>query len=133
MNDKHNESTTGLVAELMTHVTALFRKEIDLARAEIDQNAKRAGAAVGMLVAAMVIALTALNVLSAAIVAGLTELGIDAGWSALIVGVGLGVIALVLVNKGTNDLKLSSLAPTRTAENVKRDAQAIKGVQKDAH
>lgn len=33
--------------------------------------------------------------------------------------------------KGTNDLKLSSLAPTRTAKNVKRDAQAVKKVYDD--
>lgn len=131
INEEHNESTRGLVNDLMAHVTALFRNEVDLARAEVDQNLKRAGTALGMIVGAAVIALTALNVLSAAIVVALTEIGLDGGWAALIVGLVLGVVAFLLLTKGTNDLKLSSLAPTRTAENVKRDTQAMKGKHQD--
>jgi len=37
----------------------------------------------------------------------------------------------VMVQKGTSDLKLSSLAPTRTAKNVKRDAATMKEVYDD--
>ncbi|EAQ03250.1 hypothetical protein OB2597_13938 [Pseudooceanicola batsensis HTCC2597] len=125
------ESTGSLLSEAMTHVSSLVRGEVDLARSEIDQNLRRAATAVGLLIAAVVIALTALNVLSAAVVSGLTEAGIPAGWSALIVGVVLGVIAAILVNKGTNDLKLSSLAPSRTAENLKRDARTFTGDSND--
>ena len=51
-------------------------------------------------------ALAALHVLAAALVAALTELGIPAGWSALIVGVGLALIAWAMVQKGVNELKL---------------------------
>ena len=85
-----------------------------------------------MLVAAVIVSLTALNVLVTAVVAGLAEAGLEPGWAALIVGVVLGIIAFALVQKGTKDLKLTSIAPTRTAENVKRDAKAIKGAA-DAH
>jgi amino acid transporter len=127
MTDRQSESTTTLLSDAMAHVSSLVRSEVDLARAEVDQNLKRAGTAIGLLVAALVIALTALNVLTAAIVAGLADAGLDAGWAALIVGVVLAIIAFVLVQKGTNDLKLSSIAPSRTAENVKRDTQAFKG------
>lgn len=127
MSTERQESTTSLVGDALTHVSSLVRNEVDLARAEISENVNRAGAAIGMLVAGVVISLTALNVLTAALVSGLTETGIDAGWAALIVGVVLGAIAYFLFHKGTNDLKLSSLAPTRTAENVKRDARAVKG------
>lgn len=127
MTDRHSESTTTLLSDALAHVSSLVRSEVDLARAEVDQNLKRAGTAIGLLVAALVVALTALNVLTAAIVAGLTDAGLDAGWAALIVGVVLAIIAFVLVQKGTNDLKLSSIAPSRTAENLKRDSQAFKG------
>ncbi len=48
--------------------------------------------------------------------------------TALIVGVVFAIIAFVMIKKGMSDLELSSLAPTRTAKNVKRDAQAVKGV-----
>ena len=65
--------------------------------------------------------------MAAAVVSGLTEAGVDAVWAALIVGVALGLIAAALIAKGSKDLKLSSLAPTRTAENIKRDANTIQG------
>lgn len=129
MSDMRHESTGSLLSEVLSHVSSLFRSEVDLARAEIDQNLRRALAAVGMIVAAIVIALTSLNVLSAALVAGLTEAGLESGWAALIVGVVFGIIAFALISKGMSDLKLSSIAPSRTAENVKRDAKAMVGTQ----
>ncbi len=131
MTSDPNKSTGGLLSDALTHVSSLVRSEVDLARAEVNENLNSAGVAVGMIIGAVVVALTALNVLSAALVAALTEAGIPAGWSALIVGVAFAIIAYIMVNKGTNDLKLSSLAPSRTAKNVKRDAQAVKEVYDD--
>lgn len=131
MTTEPNKSASGLLSDALTHVSSLVRSEVDLARAEVNENLKSAGVAIGMIVGAVVIALTALNVLSAALVTALTEVGIPAGWSALIVGVIYAIIAYVMLNKGTNNLKLSSLAPTRTAKNVKRDAQAVKEVYDD--
>ncbi len=126
-----NKSTGSLLSDALSHVSSLVRNEVDLARAEVNENLKSAGVAVGLLVGAVVVALTALNVLSAALVAALTEAGIAAGWSALIVGVAFAIIAFIMANKGMNDLKLSSLAPSRTAKNVKRDAQTVKEVYDD--
>ncbi|TNF22630.1 MAG: phage holin family protein [Rhodobacteraceae bacterium] len=127
MTHDPNESTTGLIGDAMTHVSALLRGEVDLARAEIDRNLRRAGTALGLLAAALVVALTALNVLTGAIVAGLTEAGMEPGWAAFAVGVVLAILAYGFARKGTNDLKLNSIAPSRTAANVRRDAQALKG------
>ncbi|MGR3550853.1 phage holin family protein [Pseudooceanicola sp.] len=126
-----NKSAGNLLNDALTHVSSLVRSEVDLARAEVNENLKTAGVAIGLIVGAVVVALTALNVLSAALVAALTEAGIPGGWSALLVGVIFAIIAYVMANKGTNDLKLSSLAPTRTAKNVKRDAQAVKEAYDD--
>ena len=131
MTTDSNKSAGSLLTEALSHVSSLMRKEVDLARAEVNENLKHAGVAIGLIVGAVVVALTALNVLSAALVAALTEAGIPAGWSAVIVGVLLAIVAYVMVQKGTNDLKLSSLAPTRTAKNVKRDAATMKEVYDD--
>lgn len=120
------QSTSNLLSDALARIGSLVRGEVDLARSEINDNLSSAGTALGMIAAALVIALTALNVLSAALVAGLTELGIPGQWSALIVGVVFGIIAFVMLQKGTTDLKLSSLAPTRTAANVQRDAETVK-------
>ena len=115
-----------LINEVLTHVSNLVRKEVDLARTEVSENVSRAGVAIGLLVGALVIALVALNVLAAALVAALSALGIPAGWAAIIVGGILAIIAFAMVSKGINDLKLSSLAPSRTAKNVQRDAETVK-------
>lgn len=120
------ESTRSIFADLLAHATNLMRGEFDLARAEMNDNLKSAGAALGMIVGGVVIALTALNVLAAATVSALTEAGIPAGWSALIVGVTLAIIAFVIAQKGMKDLKLSNLAPTRTVRNVRRDAATVR-------
>ena len=126
-NRKANgSSTSGLMGDALDHATGLVRKEIDLFRAELQEQTSKAATAVGMLAGAVVLALAALNVLAAALVAWITEAGLDAGWAALIVGGVLALIAIGLAMKGKNDLKLSSLAPTRTVKNVQRDADTVK-------
>jgi len=131
MSTEPNKSTGGLLNDALTHVSSLVRSEVDLARAEVNEKLQSAGVAIGLIVGAVVVALTALNVMSAALVAGLTDAGIPGGWSALIVGVFFAIVAYIMANKGVNDLKMSSLAPSRTAKNVKRDAQAVKEVYND--
>lgn len=128
-----NKSAAGLLSDAIAHMSSLVRKEVDLARAEISENVSRAGVALGLLAGALVLALTALNVLAAALVAGLAETDLGPGWSALIVGLVLGAIALFLALKAKNDLKLSNIAPTRTAKNVQRDAQALKEATTNGH
>lgn len=129
--DNTNKSTGSLLSDAMSNVSGLVRSEVDLARAEISENVTKAGVAVGLIAGSAIIALVALNVLAAALVAALTASGLDAGWSALLVGTVLGLIAFFLINKGINDLKLSSLAPTRTVKNVQRDAAAVKDAYDD--
>lgn len=126
-----NKSTGNLLSDAMSNVSALVRNEVDLARAEVNENIHRAGVAIGMIVGGAIVVLVALNVLAAALVAALTEAGLEAGWAALIVGVVLAAIAYFLMQKGIGDLKLSSLAPTRTAKNVRRDAEAVKDAYDD--
>jgi uncharacterized membrane protein YqjE len=124
---RHQPSAASLVTEALSHVSALVRKEVDLARAEMSENAKKAAVAVGLLVGAIVVALVALNVLAAALTVAVAELlGDAAEWAPLIVGGLLAAIAFAMVAKGVNDLKASSLAPSRTVKNLKRDGEAVK-------
>jgi uncharacterized membrane protein YqjE len=126
-----HKSAGGILSDALTNVAGLVRNEVDLARAEVSENLSRAGVALGLIAASAIVALVALHVLVAAVVAALTEAGLDAGWAALIVGALLGALAYGLLNKGTNDLKLSSLAPTRAAKNVQRDAATVKEAYDD--
>ncbi|SFJ70089.1 phage holin family protein [Jannaschia pohangensis] len=118
--------TTSIISDVLAHISNLIRKEIDLAKAEVSENISRAGIAIGLIAASLIIALVALNVLAGALVAGLTALGLEAGWSALIVGVTFAALALGMTLKGLKDLKMTSLAPTRTVKNLRRDADAVK-------
>ncbi len=130
-DDTTNKSAGGLLSDALGNISGLVRSEVDLARAEISENLTQAGVAIALIAGAAIIALVSLNVLAAALVAALTELGLDGGWAALIVGVLLAGIAFALITKGVNDLKISSLAPTRTVKNVKRDAAAVKEAYDD--
>ena len=121
-----DRSTPALMGDLIESVTQLVRKEIQLFRAEMGEKATQAMVAAGSILAAGVIALTALNVLAAALVAALAKAGIPGAWSAVIVGGVLAIIAYVLARKGINDLKAGSLAPERTARAAARDATMVK-------
>jgi len=126
MDNPQQKSAPSLFGDLARQLPDLFRKELQLLRAEIGEKADQAARALGMIVAAIVIALTALNVLAAALVAAIENAGVAPGWSALIVGVVLAGIALALAGKGSNDLKASSLKPQRTVNAVAKDAQMAK-------
>ncbi|MCA1776476.1 MAG: phage holin family protein [Paracoccaceae bacterium] len=117
---------TNILSDVMNNASRLVRREVDLARAEVDENLRQAAVAIGLIVAAIVILLVALNVLAGALVAAITELGVPAGWSALIVGGVFAVIAILMLLKGKNDLSATSLAPTKSARNLRRDAMAVK-------
>jgi hypothetical protein len=121
-----DRSLKDLLADLTESITTLFRQEIQLARAETSEKLTQVGVAIGAIAGGAILALAALIVLLQALVIGITEAGVPAGWAALIVGVIVAVIAYVLIHKGTNDLKASNLAPDRTMSSLKRDAQVVK-------
>ena len=121
-----SKSVSTLLSEVMSHVSGLVRGEINLVRAEVSESMTKAMVGIGMIVAAVVLVLVALNVLAAALVDGIAALGLDAGWAALIVGVVFAVIAAIMLMKGKNDLKSVKLAPSRATRNVQKDAYAVK-------
>ena len=92
----------------------------------MSDKATQAMVAAGSILAAAVLAITALNVLAAALVAALAKAGIPGAWSAVIVGVGLAIIAFVMAKKGIDNLKAGSLAPERTTRAAVRDVSMVK-------
>jgi hypothetical protein len=126
MADIDDRSTPTLMSDLINHVTELVRKEIQLFRAEMNDKATHVVVALGSIIAGVVIVLTALNVLAAALVAALTSAGIPAAWSAVLVGGALAIVGIVLANRGIANLKAQKLAPERTARATVRDAGMVK-------
>lgn len=126
------QNPAALAADALRLSGDLVRKEITLAKAEMRQNLGRAGAGLGMIVAAAVLGIVTLNVLTVALVAALAETDLGPIWSAVIVGVVLAIIAFVLLRKGMSDLKPENLMPTRAATNIQRDASTLKEAYHDA-
>ena len=101
MADPQERSTPALMADLLDQVTQLVRKEVQLFRAEMSDKATQAVVAAGSILAAAVVAITALNVLAGALVVALADAGIPAPWSAVIVGVVLAIVAFLMAKKAS--------------------------------
>jgi Putative Actinobacterial Holin-X, holin superfamily III len=126
MQHTDDRSLKDLFGDLTHSVSTLFRKEIELARAETSEKVSQAAFAAGSIAAGAMLALAALIVLLHALVIALTELGLAPALAALIVGGVVAIVAIALIYKGMKDLKARSLAPTRTVESLRQDAHMVK-------
>ena len=124
MADKlDNRSIGDLLAELSRETSQLVRKEVELATTEMTAKARKAGGQVGIAAAGGALAHAGLLVFLAALVLGLSEMGVRPWLSALIISVLTLVIGYVLVNRGLAGLRTTSVASTRTMESLKEDAK----------
>ncbi|MCR5875094.1 phage holin family protein [Phenylobacterium sp. J426] len=115
-----------LVSQLTTDLATLVRKESELVRTEMTEKLHTAGKAAGEIVAGGVFVLAALGVLLAALVAALSEY-MHPAFAALIVGVAVAAVGVVLIRAGLKMLKPENLKPDRTARQLQKDAQLVKG------
>ena len=120
-----DRSLGDLISEVTQDLSTLMRQELELAKAELQQSASRAGKGAGMLGGAAVAGYFVLLFLSVALwwaIGSATGLG----WSAVIVAVIWGIIAAVLYTAGRNSLKAVRGIP-KTADTVKKIPDALKG------
>jgi len=114
-----------LVKDLSAQTSTLVRKEIELARAELQQKGKVAGKGAGMLAGAAVAGLLALGALTAALIALLDKA--MATWVAALIVMALwAVVALVLAKSGQKALQRATPPAPQTVETVKEDIQWAK-------
>jgi Putative Actinobacterial Holin-X, holin superfamily III len=122
-NEARSNSTGELIRQLSEQTSALIRQELDLAKAELSQKGKAAGAGAGMLGGAGAVALLAAGALTACIVALLSK-AMDTWAAALIVTVAYAAIAAVLGLNGRDRVREGMPpAPEQTVETVKEDVQ----------
>ena len=120
--DKDNRSVATLISDLIQQLSTLVQTEGRLLRSELTQSAHKAGAGAMEIAAGAILLLAALLVLLQALVVALANLGLGAGWSSLLVGVVVAAIGAILVKRGTTNMSPSELAPTRTADQLRKDA-----------
>jgi len=123
--DTTGESLGDLVAELTGDLSKLMRQELELAKAEIRQEAVKAGKATGMLAAAGFAGYLTTVLLSFALVFALGAV-VPLGWAALIVAVLWGIAGAVLYATGRARLRTVDPTPERTVETLKEDAEWAK-------
>ena len=114
-----------LIGDITGDLSRLFRQEVELAKAEVRDEAKKAGKAGGMLGGAALAAYLVIVLLSFALVFGLGEV-MPLGWAAVIVAVIWAAIGAVLYSAGRKQLKTVDPMPRQTAETLKEDAQWLR-------
>ena len=133
-NSMDSRPLSELLSGLVSDITGLFRKEIDLAKTEASEKMSNALTGVEAFAAGIVFAIAAVGVLLAALVNGLaaflvargmTESSADA-LSAVIVGVAVALLAWGMISRGLSTLRGENLKLDRTSSSLRRDAQIIK-------
>ncbi|MGH1526837.1 phage holin family protein [Leifsonia sp. L25] len=119
-----NSSLGDLLGEVSRDLSTLIRQEMELAKAEIKQTVVRAGKGAGLLGGAGYAGLMAVFFLSIALWWALGYL-VGNAWSAVIVAIIWGIVALILYTRGRKQLKTVEGAP-QTVETVKEIPETLK-------
>jgi len=127
------EASVGeLLKRLSRETTLLVRQEIDLAKTELTEKGKQAGAGAGMFGAAGIVGLLALGAFTAFVILLLSAY-MQPWLASLIVTIAYGAAAGILALTGKKKFQQASpLAPEQTVQTVKEDVQWAKTQVKSA-
>jgi len=123
--DPSTRSLGELLSDVTTDLSTLLRQEVELAKAELTQSAKRAGKGAGMFGGAAFAAYLGILFLSIALWWALGN-AIGHGWSSLIVAVLWLIVAGVWAMLGRKEISSVRGLP-RTTETVQKIPNAVKG------
>ncbi len=124
--DRRGAPVSELIRSLVADLVSLARHEADLVKIELKHKVSTAGAAVGMLVVAGLVALYGLATLIAASVLALAIV-LPAWAAALIVGVILFAVAAALVLTGRSRIRAATpLTPKRSMDAAQEDIAWIR-------
>ena len=114
-----------LLKQLSADTATLVRKELELAKAELAEQGKKAGKGAGMVGAAGVVGFLALAAMTACFILALAN--VMPSWlAALIVAVVYATLAGVLALRGRNKVREATPPTPQTVETVKEDVQWAK-------
>ncbi|MEU7654788.1 phage holin family protein [Micromonospora taraxaci] len=130
MSAPEKERTQASVGELLGDVTrdmsTLVRKEVELAKAELREEASQAGKAGGMFGGAGVAGFLAVLFVSYAVWWGLSNV-MDQGWAALIVAIIWAAVAGGLFLNARTQLKRARAVLPRTKQTARELPDALRG------
>ena len=124
-HDMRDRPVGELLKQLSEETSTLVRQELDLAKAEISQKGRQAGAGAGMFGGAAALALFAGGALTACIIAAL-DTAMPLWLAALIVAVVLGAGAALVASLGRERIKQAVPPVPETQQTVKEDVEWAK-------
>ena len=120
------QSIGDLLNQLSEQIATLVRQELYLARAEMEQKARRAGRGLGLIGVGGVVALAAVGALTATLIMLLAQ-WMDGWLAGLVVTIAFAVIAALLGMRGKETASAATPpVPEQTIESVKEDVQWAK-------
>jgi hypothetical protein len=120
-----------LFRQLSRDLGTLLRQESELARVEIRNKAAKLGASAAELGAGGLIAFAGLQFLLLAAVFALADALDSPPLGALIVGVATLLVGALLLARGRSHMKAEELAPTRTIDSLRKDAELARNAGQD--
>ncbi|MGY1619396.1 phage holin family protein [Geodermatophilus sp. SYSU D00691] len=123
--DVEGTSVGQLIGEVTKDLSVLMRQELELAKAELKVEAKKAGQGAGMFGAAGFAGYMLLLFLSIALWWALENV-MDAGLAALIVAIIWGIVAAVTYSMGRKKFRQVNPKPERTVETLQQVPSALK-------
>jgi Putative Actinobacterial Holin-X, holin superfamily III len=121
-----DRSIAALFRQLSRDIATLFRKEAELARAEIRQKGAQVASAVSELAVGALLGFAGLLFLLQAAVSALAEALDSPALAALIVGLVVTAIGAGMLVRGRSHLKAENLAPTQTVDSLREDAELVR-------
>jgi xanthine/uracil permease len=124
--DADPRSIPELISALTGDLATLVRKEGELVRAEVTEKLQQTAKAGQALSFGGALLIGAFLVLLQALVLGLSKF-MDPLWASIVVGLVVGLIGYSLVKGALKKVQPAQLAPDRTARQLQKDAQFVKG------
>lgn len=124
--DPKSMSTVALLSAVFRSLRRMAQGEIALAQAEVKASLRDMAIGVALLAAAAFLGLVTFGLLMGAAVAALVAQGFTIVQATLTMAAASVVVATLLTVLGRRRLSRTSLTPRRTAENLRRDAIALK-------
>ena len=125
-NRDERASTVGLITQALSQMALLFQTELRLVRAEMSEKFSQVLGRAGLVAIGGAFALVALIFVLQSVVSWLEVAGLADEWGYLLVGLLLAVVGAVLLARGINALKETSVVPGRTLHQVRADVATLK-------
>lgn len=126
MTGPNDRSLGELFSQLGSELGTLIRQEIRLAQTEMSEKATMFGRGAAMLAIGAVVLYAGLLALLATAVIILAALGVPWWLSALVVTAVVLLVGMMLVQRGLERLRRTSLTPKQTVESIREDVQWAK-------